>query len=89
MPWTSNDAPFKLKIKRGFKKLLKSLFTSVQNFIILILNFTLWCLKETSSMKDLLSIFNKSLNAYLAFISFTFIYIITTSSTIFVCDLVN
>jgi hypothetical protein len=89
VPWDSDDAPFSLAAKRALKKYSKDFFIFIQNVIIFIINFTLWCCKETSSVKDLVTIFNKSLNAYLAFISFSYIYIMTTTSTIFVCNKVN
>ena len=89
MPWDSSNAPFKLKVKRYLKKLSIAIFNMIQNLIIFVYNFTLWSFKETSSKKDIMTIFYKTLNAYLAFISFAYIFIITLSTQIFSCDKVK
>jgi hypothetical protein len=78
------------KSKKVVKFLLKVL-TKVKNFFLSILrniaNFTIWWFTEKSSSREMMKIFNRIINSVFAFLSFTFIFIMTTASEVFVCKL--
>jgi hypothetical protein len=76
------------------KKILKffvKVFTKVKNFLLSIVryiaNFTIWWFTEKSSSREMMKIFNRIINSVFAFLSFTFIFIMTTASEVFVCKL--
>jgi hypothetical protein len=67
--------------------MLKGLFRGIANLFIWVRNFSLWSIRQKSSLLEMSRFFNKIVGAYLSFISFFFLRIMTTSFQIFGCDL--
>jgi hypothetical protein len=78
-----------------YHKLFKKFIFRVKMTIIYILNLSIWLFKQSKTIKitlgqslnDLFLIFLKILNSYFVFLSFAFMYIISTVSKIFNCNL--
>jgi hypothetical protein len=68
-----------------FKRLFGKFSEAIRRFFIYSTNIFIWTWTEKSNGRQFMKIFNRIVNAYFAFLSFTFIFIITTSSEIFVC----
>ena len=64
---------------------MKSILNFIKNIIGGIINFFIWSLTEKSSGRELIKILNRIINAFFAFLSFSFIFIMTTASEVFVC----
>jgi hypothetical protein len=55
------------------------------NLFIWIGNFNLWFFKQGMTRRQLRYTFNRCVNSFTAFVSFSFIYIFTSASDIFIC----
>jgi hypothetical protein len=84
-PLTSSEDEDDSKKKNLFVDLCGSVLRTIRNAIGFILNFTIWYFTEKSNGRELMKIFNRILNSYFAFLSFSFIFIMTTASEVFVC----
>jgi hypothetical protein len=71
--------------KSKFKQIFKSISNAIKSFFIYFGNVFLWFFTEKSTSRQFMKIFNRITNAYLALLSFSFIFIMTTASEIFVC----
>jgi di/tricarboxylate transporter len=80
----SDDEDVKKKSK--FKSFLLGILRGVSNVFILARNFIVWSIRQKSTVIELRRLFNKIVGAYLSFISFFFLRIMTTSFQIFGCD---
>jgi hypothetical protein len=80
----SDDEQTKKKSK--IKSLIFGILRSVENGLIWVRNFWVWCIRQESTAIELKRLFNKIVGAYLSFISFFFLRIMTTSFQIFGCD---
>jgi hypothetical protein len=70
---------------KKFKKFLSNILRIFTNIVKSVINFFIWSFTEKSSGRELMKIFNRIVNSYFALLSFTFIFIMTTSSEIFAC----
>jgi hypothetical protein len=68
-------------------KILKKVKDFTLNLLRSAANFTIWWFTEKSSSREMIKIFNRIINAVFAFLSFSFIFIMTTASEVFVCKL--
>jgi hypothetical protein len=84
-PLTSVEDEDDSKKKNLFVDLCQSVLRTIRNAIGFILNFTIWYFTERSNGRELMKIFNRIVNSYFAFLSFSFIFIMTTASEVFVC----
>jgi hypothetical protein len=73
------------KPKNKILRLIIVLSYSMKNLTIYSINLVNWMLTEKSSKRELMKIFNAIINSVLSFFSFSFIYIMTTASEVFVC----
>jgi hypothetical protein len=71
--------------KNKVMKLILTLSFTLKNLTIYIFNLVNWMLSEKSSKRELMKIFNAIINSMLSLLSFSFIYIVTTASEVFVC----
>jgi hypothetical protein len=71
--------------EKNFKKVLSTGFRFVGNTLKFIVNFTIWFFTQKSTGRQFMKIFNRIINSYFAVLSFSFIFIMTTSSEIFAC----
>jgi hypothetical protein len=77
---------FNVKKKSPIKKIWGTISGNLLSGLLWLRNFTVWYFTERSTLRDFRKIYNKMYNAYLSFVSFAFMFIITTSAEIFVCD---
>jgi hypothetical protein len=80
----SDDEEIKKKSK--IKETCMNIVRGVSNVFIMARNFIVWCIRQKSTVVELRRLFNKIVGAYLSFISFFFLRIMTTSFQIFGCD---
>jgi hypothetical protein len=80
----SDDEQTKKKSK--IKSLIFGILRSAGNGLIWVRNFWVWSVRQKSTVIELKRLFNKIVGAYLSFISFFFLRIMTTSFQIFGCD---
>jgi hypothetical protein len=64
---------------------LKEFILIGKNVLVWLRNFCVWFIKQGLTRYQMQTFRNKCINSYTAFISFTYIFIITQASTIFVC----
>lgn len=62
------------KIKAVLTELYKVISNFLKEKLIFMYNLLLWSLKEVASRKDMTTMINKCVNAYFAFLSFSFMY---------------
>ena len=67
------------------KKIIKKITTTIKNLLALVTNIFIWTTTQKSSGRDFVKILNRIINAFFAFLSFNFIFIMTTASEVFVC----
>jgi hypothetical protein len=72
--------------KSKIVKFIKQICRLIGNIFIWIRNFSVWSIRQSSTILELRRIFNKIVGAYFSFISFFFLRIMTTSIQIFGCD---
>jgi superfamily I DNA and RNA helicase len=80
----SDDEETKKKSK--VKALISGILRAAGNGLVWVRNFFVWCIRQKSTTIELRRLFNKIVGAYLSFISFFFLRIMTTSFQIFGCD---
>ena len=73
------------EIKSRVQKLIKKIQFLGKNGFITTINFIIWSISQGSTKRELLKVFNSIINAILSLLSFSFIYIMTTASEVFVC----
>jgi hypothetical protein len=67
------------------KFFLGELLLIVKNMLVWLRNFCVWFIKQGLTRHQMQTFRNKCINSYTAFLSFTFIFIMTQASEIFVC----
>jgi hypothetical protein len=80
----SDDEEVKKKSK--FFTFVKGIYREMVNSFIWFRNFIIWSIRQKSSTIELKRLFSKIVGAYLSFISFFYLKIMTTSFQIFGCD---
>jgi hypothetical protein len=64
---------------------IKKVLVVLANILGKVANFSIWFVSQKSTGRDLVKILNRIINGYFAFLSFSFIFIMTTASEVFVC----
>jgi hypothetical protein len=75
-----------VKKKTKIISFFKGIHREIVNSLIWFRNFIVWTIRQKSTMIELKRLFSKIVGAYLSFISFFYLKIMTTSFQIFGCD---
>jgi hypothetical protein len=80
----ANDSVYEEETEKK-RNFFTKLIRTIRNIFTTILNLFIWTIVSPSSGRELVKILNRIINGFFAFLSFSFIFIMTTASEVFVC----